>query len=166
MSVFVNIIYFKSARNINWEMITKQKTDREEVREDKNSVFACLAHDLKTPICAQTKILDLILGNNFGRITRAQREVFLELRKSCVYMENLVRNVVSVYSFENNQMYLRKEYFDVREVINETVSEICSISAEKYQVLTYITESFSSYITADKIQIRRCIVNLVSNAIT
>lgn len=147
-------------------MFTKQKLHTGGARESKNTDFACLAHDLKTPISAQIRIIDLILENSFGGITRAQREVLLELRNSCEYMRNLVQNIVSAYSLENNRSYLRKDIFNVRDVISETISELSFLSEEKHQFLTYITESKSSWLMGDKIQIKRCMVNLVSNAIT
>ena len=146
-------------------MITKQKVNKEEETEDRQSVFACLAHDLKTPIFAQLKILDLILSNNFGEITHAQREVMIELRNSCVYMKNLSQNILSLYSFLNNQMKLQNEIFCPNEVIKEIIQELSVFSEEKHQWLTYITESGSSCFLGDKIQIKRCMVNLVSNAI-
>lgn len=147
-------------------MITKQKTNKGEVIEDKPSVFAYLAHDLKTPIFAQLKILDLILGNNFGEITQAQREIMIELKNSCEYMKNLSQNILSLYSFLNHKMKFQKEIFCPNQVIQEIIQELSVFSEEKNQSLTYITESKSSYLIGDKIQIKRCMINLISNAIT
>ncbi len=145
-------------------MITKQElTDS---HEGKNSIFAYLAHDLKTPILAQSKILDLILENRFGAITSPQREVIAELRNSCEYMKHLVQDIISLYKFENHQMILRNEVFCVREVINEVIQELSVLSSAKHLLLTFITETNPSYLTGDRIQIKRCIINLMSNAIT
>ncbi|MBR6163224.1 HAMP domain-containing histidine kinase [bacterium] len=144
-------------------MITKQIIKRGE--EDKNSDFACLVHDLKTPVSAQARIIDLFLSGSFGTITTAQREVLAELRNSCGYMKNLVQDILFLYSFENRQIALKKEVFDFRELINDIMTELSVLGREKEQILSLITETQNSYFTGDKHQIRRCVVNLISNAI-
>lgn len=130
-------------------------------QEDINTYFVCLVHDLKTPLLAQQKILDLFLNNTFGQITPVQREVLLEFQKSEKYLMNMVSDMLSSYLYENNQVKLKKEIFAFSEFLEEIISENSVLSDEK-QIYSDIK---SALVFADKSQIKRAVINLISNAI-
>lgn len=124
-----------------------------------DTYFACLVHDLKTPIYAQKQIIDLFLNNTFGEITAAQRDVLIEFQKSAEYLGNLISDILSSYLYENGQVRLNKEKFDFSEFTKEIIKElfIC-----KNQIRLEISPLI---LCADKAQMKRAIINLVANAV-
>lgn len=128
----------------------------------KDTYFACLVHDLKTPLCTQQKIIELFLNNTFGEITPVQREVLTEFQKSAKYLISIVSDMLSSYLYENNQIRLNKELFDFSLFMEEIINEL-SVCLNGKQIFLEISPV---YLFADKNQIKRTVINLISNAIT
>ena len=135
--------------------ITKQK-------EDINTYFACLVHDLKTPLCAHQKIIELFLNNTFGKLTPIQRDILTEFQKSTKYLNSIVSDMLSSYLYENNQIRLNKEIFDFALFMEGIINELSVLLNDK-QIHFEVSPI---YLFADKTQIKRTVINLISNAIT
>ena len=53
----------------------KGKEQKSEILKEKENFLAMLTHDLKTPIRAQIRALELLLDNYFGPLNPKQREI-------------------------------------------------------------------------------------------
>lgn len=124
---------------------------------------ATLIHDLKTPVIAQEKALDLLLQNAFGELNKSQFEIIEQIKDSCNYLKNLVYSAMNIY-LANDNLNLNPEYFNITEAINSILTKIKPIANEKNQ--KFIMDCDNIIVYADKFQIKRVITNLVSNAIT
>jgi len=123
--------------------------------------FACLVHDLKTPLLAQERIIELFLNNTFGEINSVQREVLTEFHKSTKYLQGLVVDILSMYLYENNKVRLNKEFFNFDEFVENIINEMSVLSDGK-QICSHI---LPVQIFADKTQLKRAVINLISNSI-
>ena len=125
---------------------------------------ATLIHDLKTPIFAQQRILDLLLKNTFGELSAAQAEIITQIKNSSIYLENIVSNALDSYKLNNDKLILSPESFNLNEVITSSIEQLTPLAQEKG--LTLALSLSTCTISADKFHLKRVITNLISNAIS
>lgn len=142
-------------------LIKKYKT----MNKDEMSYVATLTHDLKTPANAQLNILNLLLKGQFGELNPKQYEMLKLTRSSVKYMSNLVGTALSDYKYKCNMLTINKTYFDLVSLINAVIKENESLVEEKELNVLFKYPPQGCCIYADKLQMQRVIINLISNAI-
>lgn len=135
-----------------------------EIQERKETFIATLTHDLKTPTISQIKALDLLLKGSFGELTNMQSDLVLQVKQSCMYMYDLIFTILDSYLYDNGQTKIVLEKFDLLELTNEIIAEISNLLNEKNLKIN-LTSSVSQNLVADRFQIKRVILNFLSNAI-
>ena len=126
---------------------------------------ATLIHDLKTPIQAQISALNLLLKGSFGTINESQQEILEQLKASCEYANNLVLAILDTYLFEQGKTPIEPQYFNFNELVEGAINETVTLAKDKNQTVTSKTTTASQPTFADRFQLKRVIVNLISNAI-
>lgn len=126
---------------------------------------ATLIHDLKTPILAQINALDLLLNGNFGTINEDQKEILEQIKESCEYAKNLVHSILDSYLYENGQFNVKTEIFDWNNLIENSINETSTLANNKNQKIILKSNIKEQNVYADKFQLKRVIVNLISNAV-
>ncbi len=143
------------------ENITKAKA----IESQKETFVATLTHDLKTPTNAQTRAMKLLQEEILGHLNNDQKEMIEQTLNSNLYMSELISTILTTYKSDTGETVLNKESFDFCELVHNTCKEISNLAREKSQKIIFQT-NVTNKITADKLQIKRVIINLVSNAIT
>lgn len=137
-----------------------------ESEHTKELFYATLAHDLKTPIVGQEKILTHLGKEAFGPLTPEQHAVIQELLKSNHYLYQMVSNLLSSYKYQHNQIHLKKEWVNYNDLLLQLVSnQLLPLANEKHQELELILGDDMDEIHVDVIEIQRVIFNLIHNAI-
>ncbi len=145
--------------------VNKNIDKEKELENRKNTFVSTLIHDLKTPIIAQIKTLDLILGRKLGNINDKQEYFLSQIKDSCNYMSDLIFNILDTYLYDEGQANIYQEYFSLIELVELTVLNLTNLYKEKGQTIKINTIN-NTTIFADKFQIQRVITNLLSNSIT
>lgn len=146
-------------------LLFRDITAWKEIEKQKETFVATLTHDLKTPIRAEIRALELLLNGNFGEMKTDQAKLVEDILGSSKYMFNMVDNLLAVYRYENGSVTLQKDVFDINSLISECVNELKYIISDKNQELSLNFGDTSSFINADALEIRRVIINLLSNAL-
>ena len=126
---------------------------------------ATLIHDLKTPVNAQISAIDLLLNNCLGQLNNEQKEIIEQIKESCEYSKNLINTILDTYLYENGQLNPEPENFNLRKLIDNAVKETSVLAKNKSQKIIKNIKTDDFEIFADKFQIKRVIMNLISNAI-
>ncbi len=132
--------------------------------EQRETYIATLSHDLKTPTIAQVRALELLLSGQLGYFNEEQKEMLKLTLDSCNYMYDMVYTLLSTYKFENGDITLNYSSFDVVKMIKESIHEISNLTAENKVTIQFDDRS-ELFVDADKIELKRVIINLLSNAI-
>lgn len=159
-------IFDKFDNVVRLAVIFRNIDNEKELELRKETFVATLTHDLKTPTIAQIKILDLLLQDTFGPLNNEQKEMIEQIKNSCKYMYDLIFTILDTYMIDNGQIKVKFEKFDVVDVTTKTINELANLAQEKSQRLNLINKLEDPRIFADKSQIKRVIVNLISNAIS
>lgn len=153
-------LYFQNRcllKNINSE---KQN------EKNKQSFLATLVHDLKTPTNAQLNTLKLLKNGVFGKLTTQQDEMITLTHDSCKYMSDLIETIIDTYHYDSGEIHLYKTNFDIITLIDELCYELQGLAKQNNQKLNFGYYDKDFIINADRLQLKRVITNLISNAIT
>ncbi len=135
------------------------------LQDDQETFMATLTHDLKTPVIAQMRALEMLLDEKFGKINEGQKNIIQETLNSNKYMFRMVNNLLSAYKYENNSVNITKSYFDINELIIDCYNQLKYLADDKKQNIYLRFQGESLDLNADIFEIKRVIVNLLSNAI-
>lgn len=151
----VGVIVF--ARNI--DIIKNAQKQRE-------NYVATLSHDLKTPTLAQIRTIELLLRGSVGTLNPQQEKLLNLTLESCRYMYSMVNTLVSTYKYENGEMVLNYNEFNILELIEECINQLNNLIISNR--ITIRVQSFvkSPIVKADRIQIQRVLENLISNGLS
>ena len=136
------------------------------LQAQKETFVATLTHDLKTPTTAQMNAMKVLLDESLGPLNSQQKEMVELTLNSNIYMSNMISTILATYKSESTDIILKPEKFDITELISSTCKEISNLAHTKEQNIIVKTSLDNPEITADRLQLKRAIVNLLSNAIT
>jgi signal transduction histidine kinase len=152
-------------KKIRYVLIIKNITDQKELETLKEDFVATLTHDLKVPIIAETNMLDLLLNENFGKISEKQEIALKNMQTSNRELLDLVQIVLETYKFSNQSIRLSRENIMLKGFIEEIISEMRPIADKtKNSLLFNLPRDIRVF--ADRIQLKRLVKNLIQNAIS
>ena len=141
-------------------------TDEDDLLQKQRETFvASLSHDLKNPTIAQIRALELILKGQFGKIEPAQREIMEMLLDSCKYMNAMLCSVLTTYRNERGTINLKSEHVSVADLASECADEMIYLANDKGINIILNNSADREYVWGDMVQLRRVVMNLLSNSI-
>ena len=144
-------------------VIIKNVTNQKEMELLKENFVATLTHDLKVPIIAESNILEFLIKEKFGPVSEKQAEVIKNLQQSNNELINLVQILLETYKIKDSGIQLQFDEFKINPFINDIIQEMQPITERSNLIINYkSSEDFT--ITADKLQLKRVIKNLLQNA--
>lgn len=142
----------------------KHINTEKQLQQQREAFVASVGHDLKNPTIAQIRGLELLLKGEFGELSNEQRELLTMILDSCRYMNGMLSSLLDTYRNYDGVIKLNFSEFSMLELVNECVSEMLYVARDK-ELKIAITSSNNYVITADQVQIKRVIMNLLTNAI-
>ncbi len=140
--------------------------DIDKASEQKDAFVATLCHDLKTPTISQIAGLQILLDGTFGTLNSEQKSLVSGILDSCKYMKSLVFTILETYKVNAGALNLVYENFDITELVLQCREEVQSLAKEAMLDIQICTNDMKTgIIYADKIQIKRVIMNLIANAL-
>ena len=85
--------------------------------------------------------------------------------RNCDRLLNLINNLIDYAKIENNNYTINKRSVNIVYLVEETVLDMKDYIEEKGLELIFDTDVEEKLIMCDKLDIERCIINLVSNAV-
>ncbi|MES1216404.1 MAG: HAMP domain-containing sensor histidine kinase [Bacteroidota bacterium] len=131
----------------------------------KNEFISNITHELKTPIATVGVAIEAL--RNFGASQSPERtKEYLDISASELQrLGLLVDKVLKLSMFENKEVELKKETFDVRDLVNEVLN-IMKLQFEKHRAAVSVkTEGDNFIIEADRLHIISVLYNLLDNAL-
>ena len=147
--------------NKHYEYIDSEK----KLQTQRETFVASLGHDLKNPTIAQIRSLELLLKGNFGEINEAQKELLEMVLDSCRYMNGMLSSLLATYRDYGGVIKLNFIDFSLVELVNECVTEMTYVAKDKGINININNKIENFFIQADRVQIKRVVMNLLSNGI-
>ena len=134
----------------------------------KNNYFVNLSHELRTPLNVILSIEQLIrsLVNSGKRIDNEKMEGYMNtLGGNSKRLLNLINNIIDTSKIDSGSYRLNKEDVDIVCLVEDTALSMVELAKSKNIDLIVDPEVEELEINCDKLDIERCIVNLIGNAI-
>ncbi len=145
--------------------VIRDITDSKEIEKQKETFVATLTHDLKTPIRAEMRALELLLKGSFGSLNEDQVSILKDTLYSSKYMFKMIENLLATYKYEHGKISLKKEKADILNLIKNICVELKYLLSDKNQELSLNFENESIFLEVDVLEITRVIMNLLTNSI-
>ena len=139
-------------------------TERVSVLSRFSSTFA---HDLRNPIIAVKKTLEMLRDSSGSNSLRTNNEIYTDLISTCELTLCLVNDVLDVHQVSYSDLPLIYSTFSLAEALAEVVKILRIEAMERNNVIeiTGADEDNNISVEGDKRRIQRVFINLLSNAI-
>lgn len=131
----------------------------------KNDFISNITHELKTPIATVNVAIEAL--KNFNAVENPERtKEYLDISSSELQrLSLLVDKVLKLSLFENKEIDLKKETFDLKELTEDVIKTMQLQLQTKKAILRFTTQGEKFFIEADKLHITSVIYNLLDNAL-
>lgn len=133
--------------------------------DQRENFVSCLTHDLRTPLVAANRVLVLLNQGVFGNTSPEMQKIFSDLASSNDNLLQMLNTLLEVHHYEVGQKLLSFIQFNLQELIEEVARELKPLAEEKGLDLKLDFGTEIKEITGDRLELRRVIANLISNAI-
>lgn len=166
MEVHKAPIFDENGEVIGIVVVTKDIELQKKIEQQKENFVATLSHDIRTPAMAQIRALDVVLKGSLGEINEQQKEAIEQVRNSCSYIFNMISTLLTTYKYEDGIKKMEYDEFHFEALVSECCNEIAYLIEEKQQKIVIKNDYTNQVVNADKLEIKRVVTNLISNAIS
>jgi signal transduction histidine kinase len=153
------LIRVRTLLRLKHSIVTHQKQE---------NFVAHLTHDLRTPLIAADRVLELIHGGALGNHLSEIKGYLKQIRQSNYTVLEMVDTLLEVYQYEAGSKTLGFFIVDLWELTQQVIRELIPLADSKRLSMKNVlncTEISSVKVRGDRLELRRLLTNLVANAI-
>ncbi|VVC06031.1 Methanogenesis regulatory histidine kinase FilI [uncultured archaeon] len=146
------------------EQIEAQLLSLKKLNTMKDEFLTMITHELKTPLVPINSYVDILLSEVLGPLNEAQKNRLKIMKSSSKSLLKLISDILDAQKIELGQLTLKKESYDIAEIIKDTVNKMKPIVERNgISITTNLHEGI--YCLCDKIRIEQVLSNLISNSL-
>jgi signal transduction histidine kinase len=142
---------------------------RDQAREAsyiKSQLLARVSHELRTPLAVILGYTELLQQGVYGPVSPQQQTIMNDVIDSTHYLTHLVRELLDQAQFENGQLTLVRDSFNLTEMLKPLIVQLTPLAEAKSLALTFeIDPQMPSCLSGDVKRLQQILVNLINNAI-
>jgi signal transduction histidine kinase/DNA-binding NarL/FixJ family response regulator len=144
-------------------LLAEQKTAAEVANTSKSAFLATMSHEIRTPL---NGVLGMAHSLKLDNLPREQAEKVKTILDSGETLMSILNDVLDLSKIEAGRLEIVPSAADLRHMIGRVHKLYLPIAEEKGLRLTLqIDEGIPQYISCDRVRVRQCLANLVSNAV-
>ncbi len=144
------------------ERLEKELSKERSLEKMRRRFVSDVSHELKNPISVILGYADGLL-QNVPKTAASKKEYYTIIADEAGSMNELVKNLLDLSSYESGAITLDKETFDLNDLYLSAVERFSYITNEKNIQVEYQPHG-PCELTADRLRINQVIVNLLGNA--
>ena len=148
--------------NVHLEEINRRL---QEIDELKSNLLSAVTHEFRTPLTIMHGWLDLLLGNQFGRLTGQQHESLRAVRGSAVRLGRLIENLLAFVEYEHGRAPGKLATVSLSDLLRDAAEELRPECEERCVRLRIEVGATLPALQADGPRLRLLFFNLVENAV-
>lgn len=146
--------------------VIRDMSSQKEAQRLRDDFIATLTHDLRTPLLASIQTLEYFLDGTLGELEGKQALLLDTMKRSNEDMLGLVNALLEVYKYEAGKLDLCKTNFKINELVKDCCEQMLPLADKlNLELILELEQSEGLEISADKKELKRVLINLVSNAI-
>lgn len=137
-------------------------TERKQLEQQKDDFISIASHELKTPVTSMQLYSQLLQKHPLITKDKKASLMLAKMDDQMKRLTELVASFMNVYKLRTGKLRLKKQRFQLEELIAEVVGNF------QYTISSHLverTEEAKVKVFADKARINQVLVNLISNAI-
>lgn len=159
------VVENEDGQTVGMVSVLSDITHEKQVEEMKGQFVSLVTHELRTPVVAIQKSLELILSGVTGVINEDQKK-FLDISKlNLTRLNSLINDLLDISRLEAGKFILNPSEFDFRLVISEVKASLLSWINDKAIRFKADVKEDPCMIKADRERLIQVLVNLVGNAL-
>lgn len=146
-------------------LVIHDSSHEHELEQTKDNFLSVVAHQLRTPLGAMRWNLELLLANDFGKLTTKVKRPIEETYQNNHRMVNLVNDLLNVLRIDQRRVVDSPKATDLYQV----VANICEsfrfeALSRNIEIMLFPPKPIAMPITADTERLVEIVENLISNA--
>ncbi len=118
--------------------------EQKKMARQREDFVSRLTHDLRTPLVAADRMLNLFMEDTFCKISPEMKQAISVMIRSNQNLMQMVNTLLEVSRFEAGKKTLNWERCNLQEIAQEVVSELTPLAMEKNLTLTVDTHELDS----------------------
>jgi signal transduction histidine kinase len=141
--------------------------ERDEIARQREDFVSRLTHDLRTPLVAAERMLELLEQGALGELSPQIMEIITIMGRSNSNLLAMVNTLLEVYRFEAGRKTLAFQPVNLQNLLHEVVGELTPLAQPKGLGVNLEVkgESDRCIVMGDRLELHRLFTNLVGNAI-
>jgi two-component system, sensor histidine kinase and response regulator len=145
--------------------------ERELMMRQREDFVSRLTHDLRTPLVAADRMLQLFLQDAFCEITTDMKDAIRAMVRSNQNLLQMTNTLLEVHRYDAGQKSLIASPCNLWQITRDVIQELTPLAQEKGLELktdfrvTDTESAGSGVVMGDRLELRRVLTNLVGNAI-
>jgi two-component system, OmpR family, sensor histidine kinase VicK len=134
----------------------------------KKEFISMVSHELRTPLTPIKAFAEMLLRPKYmDELNEKQKKAVEAIIRNAAILENLVKDVLDVYKLDMGKTRLSIANLDVRQMIDETISELRQLigKTDDVKLASDIKVSPGTSVSCDPRRIRQVYGNLIQNSL-
>lgn len=151
---------------IGYVVLVEDVTEAKIMERSRDEFFAVASHELRTPLTAIRGNADMILSMFADKIVdNDMKEMLQDIDVSSVRLIAIVNDFLEVSRLEQGRFEIKKENFNVSDVIEKVLFDLTTMVKQKGLSIAYTAPASPlPAVYADKSRTEQILINLVGNA--
>ena len=138
--------------------------ERDQIARQREDFVSRLTHDLRTPLVAADRMLNLLIQGAMGDLSEDVIEIMATMVRSNQNLLTMVNMLLEVYRYEAGRKSLVFLPVNLSEMLRQVIQELSSLAIDKGLTLSFDRDQ-ECEIKGDRIELHRVFTNLIGNAI-
>ncbi|MEM1242219.1 MAG: hybrid sensor histidine kinase/response regulator [Cyanobacteria bacterium P01_H01_bin.26] len=133
--------------------------------QQRDDLVARLTHDLRTPLVAANRVLELCLQSAFGDINVDAQNALANIITNNTNLLKVTNTLLEVYRHDSGKKSLALSTISLNVLCEQVVQELAPLAKQKGIRLVLDRPGRDYLVKGDQLELRRLLTNLVGNAI-
>ena len=146
-------------------MILQDVTKFRLLDDAKTNLVGTVSHELKTPLTSLRMAVYLLLEENFGKLTPAQKDLLETARDDADRLLRILNDILDLSRIESGIASLNRREVAVPALLDDMAKEMKAITdAAGQRIEVAIAEGVAGTVNVDPDRLRHVFINLLANA--
>jgi len=145
--------------------LTRALNELKVVSKRKTDFISSVSHELRTPLTSIKGYASILLTGKLGKIPPEIQERLDKINRHSDELVHLVNDLLDIAHIESGRLIMKKEVLDLKNIIEEVLDLLSMQLKEKQIDFSLRISEDANIIFADRSQIQRVFINIISNAI-
>lgn len=145
--------------------VIRDISEEKRVEKMKDDLVGMLTHDMRNPILAIDKTLELLSNGKLGPVNEQQHKIMKLALNTNDQLGNMVNSLLDIFRNDNNRFELSRHCCEMNRVMAQCIEDVSLIAGDKGVEISFTPRTAEIQIMGDLFRIRRTIGNLLANAV-